>query len=96
MANAVDAVTESVQQHIGGYQPSSGHDLHAFFQALPGLFSELGQSFGTAAEGMTSEHIHPAVIDMLRELAQVAGGVADTARQLYQTHTQQHDLWLKD
>jgi hypothetical protein len=96
MSNPVDVIKEAIQQHIGGYQAQSGHDLHAFFESLPGMFDEMGSSFTSAAEGMTDEHIHPGVIDMLRQLAQVAAGVSQTAQQVYQTHTQEHKLWLQD
>lgn len=90
------AVTDAIKTHIGGFRPTSGIQLDQFFTDLPGAMRDLGAAFSDAAEGMTSEHIHPAVIDMLRELAQTMTGVADVADQTYQTHRSEHALWLND
>ncbi len=96
MSSGIQAVTEAAQTHIAGFQPTSRGELHDFFTDLPEMFRTLGTSLSQAAEHLSGEHVHAAVIDMLRELGGVAGGVADQAEQTYAAHTQQHDLWLTD
>jgi hypothetical protein len=96
MSTQIDAVTDSVRQHIAGYRPASGQDLHSFFNSLPDLFREMGSAFAQCAEGMTDEHIAPAVMDALREMGSVVGGMADHAENVLGEHNSAHDLWLRD
>lgn len=96
MSSAIEAATDAIRTHIGGFRPTSGQDLHGFFQGAPDMLRELGQAFSNSAEGMTDEHIHPAVLEMMRELGQVISGTGEAAEQVYSSHVSNHDLWLKD
>lgn len=94
--NRIGAVVEAVHHNIANFDPQTRGEIHEFFDGLPGLFEEMGKAFTTAADGMTSEHVHEGVLEMLRELASVVTGVAGTADQLFAEHSQKHHLWLND
>lgn len=93
--SALEPVREAVDTNIAGFHPTSGKELDEFVADLPGIISHFGDALSQAAEGMTDEHIHPAFIDSLRELGSTFAGVADSARETYDTHArEQGDFWL--
>jgi hypothetical protein len=97
VSQPVQAVSEAATQQIGGFHPQSKSDLEAFFRGLPDLFREgLGGSLHRAAENMSTEHVHPAVIEAIHELGQVAAGVADHAEQVFAAHSSRHEIWLNE
>jgi hypothetical protein len=96
MSGNVQAATEAVTEQIGGFLPQSKQDIMQFFDGLPEFFREVSAAFSSAAENMTDVHIHPNVIESMRELASVTGGVADHAEQVNETHLKEHDVWIDD
>jgi hypothetical protein len=97
VSQPVQAVTEAAQQQIGGFHPQSKSDLHAFFSALPDLLREgLGRSLHQAAENMSSEHVHPSVIESLHELGTVVEGIAGHAEEVMAAHLSRHEIWLNE
>ena len=96
MSGHVQALAEASATHIGGFEPNSGKELDDFFSSLPDLYQGMGQDLVHAAQRLEGEHVHPNVLETLRELGAVLAGVSETAQQNYDQHLRDHALWLQD
>ena len=94
MSDNVQALAEASATHIGGFQPNSGQELHQFFGALPGLYEDIAKDFAGLADRLQHEHVHPNVLETLRDLGQVMLATSDTAQWAYEGHLKAHALWL--
>jgi hypothetical protein len=95
-AQPTQAVSEAFQQNIGGFTPQTRSEVHGFFTGLADMYREGGKSLQMAADRMTTEHIHPSVIEGLRELGGITAALADHGEALAALHHSQHEVWLED
>ncbi len=87
---------EAITGDLAGFTPQSRAELHGFFTDLPHALRDLGGALESVRQRMDDEHIHPAVREMLSELAGVVSSTADTAEEVYASHAKEHELWLND
>jgi hypothetical protein len=92
----IDAATEAIDQHVGGYEPENAIDLGLFLQALPELFESLGSALSHVADTLGDQFpIDPSVPERLREIASSASGLADHAGEVHSTHRSAHEKELE-
>ena len=96
MSGHIDAVTDAVQEQIAQFHPTGRDHLDRFTTGLPSMIRGLGDALAKAADNMTDDHVHPAVLDMFRELGAVIRGSADTAEATVESHKREHQMWLND
>jgi len=96
MSSNIDAATEAIDQHIGGYQPANAIDLGEFLQHLPQLFESLGSSLSNVAGTLGEQFpIDPSLPERLREIGAAAAGLADHAAEAHSVHRNAHEKELE-
>jgi hypothetical protein len=96
VSSQVDAATEAIDQHIGGYEPQTPTDLGMFLQALPQLFESLGTALSHVADTLGDQFpVEPALPEQLREIGASAAGLADQATEAHSVHRNAHEKELE-
>lgn len=95
MGNPAEQLDELADE-ISNYMPGSGDELDAFMKAWPEALRKFGGAITSMADGWGEEHIHPAVIDSMKEHGGAVAGVGDSAEDANETHAREHHLWLAD
>lgn len=87
----VQAASEAVTEHIGGYTPESMTDLNSFLEQLPQFFEDQGQALSRLAESLSNDHpVHQAPTDVLRDLATAVHGMGEFAAEAFGAWRQVH------
>lgn len=89
--SGIEAVTEAIDAHIGGFEPESGEDLDHFLAGLPGLYQSMGAALQRLADRFGDElPVHPAVRDHIGEMAATTAGLSEFADEAYRIHRTAH------
>lgn len=87
----VEAASEAVKEHIGGYSPESMLELNRFLEEFPSFFEAQGEALSRLAESLSSDHpVHQAPTDVLRDLANAINGMGEFAQEAFGTWRQTH------
>lgn len=76
------ALTEAIQQNIGGFEPKHALDVEAFLVGLNDTFSELSNSLATAAERLRGDFpIEASVTDLIDQMGVHAATLTEYAQE---------------
>jgi hypothetical protein len=95
VTNPAEAIEETATEALSGYTPGSGDELDAFLKQWPDTIEAIAGAANSAAESWGDEHIHPNVIASFQEHAAALRGIADTAREAFESHRKEHALWVE-
>lgn len=94
MSTPAEQVEDEATSALSSWVPPTGDDLDTFLKSWPDTVRSIGQALTTMSEGWDGEHIHPGVMEAVKEHAQVLSGAADSAEDAFQEHRNKHALWL--
>lgn len=96
MSSAIDAVTEAVHTHIGGFHPENVEDLRDFLDSLPGVFEGINEALTNMAGNFSDTlPLRQTVNEMLTELGSSIAGLADQAREIRPAYEREHEEELR-
>lgn len=96
MTNAIEAVSEAIDTHIGGFEPENVNDLRAFLGDLPGRYEREASALTRLADRLSDElPIHQDIAEVFRELAGKAAGDGDFAAELVRVFESRHESDLE-
>lgn len=94
--NHIDAASEAVTQHIGGWEPENASDLDGMLARLPQFFDATSQAFSTMAERLADGYpVHPSVPEILREIGSTIAGMSDFSGEAHAAHRNMHERELE-
>jgi hypothetical protein len=94
--NRIDAASDAVVQHIGGYEPENAADLDQFLASLPNYFGAVAQAFRNVAETLADNFpVEPVVVERLREISATVGGMSEFAGEARAVHHAAHERELQ-
>jgi hypothetical protein len=96
LVNRIDAASEAVGQHIGGYEPENAADLDQFLGSLPDYFGAVAQAFRHVAETLADRFpVEPVVVERLREISATIGGMSEFSGEARAVHRAAHERELQ-
>ena len=96
VSSNIDAATEAINQHVGGFRPVTPGSLGMFLQALPDLLHSVGGSLSNVADTLGEEFpVEPSLVERLREIAASVSGLADSAGEAHSVHRNAHEKELE-
>jgi hypothetical protein len=92
VSSNIEAATEAIDQHVGGFHPTTPTELGLFLQSLPDLFQSVGHSLDNIAGTLGEEFpVDPSLPERLREIGASAAGLADHAAEAHEVHRKSHE-----
>lgn len=92
----IDAASEAVMTHIGGFDPENAHDLDTFLAGLPEFFSSTGAAFRQVAQRLGDGYpVDPSIPDRLNDIAATIAGMADFSGEAHAAHRARHEHELQ-
>jgi hypothetical protein len=90
--NKIDAASEAVLSHIGGFEPQNAHDLDAFLGSLPDFFNTVGAAFRQVASRLGDGYpVDSSISDRLNDIGSTIAGMADFSGEAHGAHRARHE-----
>lgn len=96
MSSHIDAVTESIDQGIGGFEPENVDALGDWLRALPHVYGALAGGLARVAERFGGDlPVHPSVVEHLHEMSASAAGQQEYAGEAHHLFRTSHEADLE-